>query len=184
MVDAYCVVVAGLAGVGKSTVGKAAAAEFGYVYLDKDTLFSDFVDFHGGVKGDRESSFYKKHMNPLEYKMLARVAIENVRLGHGVVLSAPFVAQLQDKMWLERHLPGVAVKVVWVRADRETEKRRITVRGLERDRWKLANWHTYCKSVEQSNASLPKDVYIFDNGDGNEANGSQRVAQLVSWIRT
>lgn len=147
-------VVIGTAGSGKSTVAQRLAQEHGAAYLDKDTLGARFVEAAltgaGHAPGDRESnSYYREHLLPLEYDSLLDVAGANLRLGHSVVVDAPFTQYLSDPGYIvdaaERLAwpPRVRVEVVCVRIAAEVLKQRLRSRALARDHWKLANWDEY-----------------------------------------
>ena len=71
--------------------------------------------------GDRESNaFYRERILPLEYDSLLDVAGANLRIGHPVVIDAPFSPYLSDPIFItaaaERlDWPPVDVDVVCVR---------------------------------------------------------------------
>ncbi|WP_270889209.1 AAA family ATPase [Pedococcus sp. 5OH_020] len=147
-------VVIGTAGSGKSTVAQRLAKEHGAAYLDKDTLGARFVEAAlstaGHEPGDRESNaYYREHILPLEYDSLLDVAGANLRLGHSVVVDAPFTPYLGDPRFIadaaERFTwpAGLHVEVIRVRVAPEVLQDRLRNRALERDRWKLANWDEY-----------------------------------------
>jgi predicted kinase len=147
-------IVIGTAGSGKSTVAQRLAEEHGAAYLDKDTLGARFVDaalLAGGYEpGDRESNaYYREHLLSLEYDSLLDVAGANLRLGHSVVVDAPFTPYLAEPHYIigaaERLAwpPRVRVDVVSVRVGPRLLRKRLESRALDRDRWKLANWDEY-----------------------------------------
>ena len=146
-------VVLGTAGSGKSTIARRLAREHNAVYLDKDAMSARFVEAAltaGGFDpGDREANaFYWDHLLPLEYDSLLDVAGANLRLGHPVVLDAPFSPHRTDPPNIAPAIdrfewPAVDVVVVRVRVSQSTIRRRLGERGLERDRHKLANWDEY-----------------------------------------
>ena len=147
-------VVIGTAGAGKSTVAQRLAQESGAAYLDKDALGARFVEAAlsaaGYAPGDRESnSYYREHILPLEYDSLLDVAGANLRLGHSVVVDAPFTPYLADQDFMvgaaERFgwPSGVRVDVVCVRVSPDVLQERLRRRALDRDHWKLANWDEY-----------------------------------------
>lgn len=146
-------IVIGTAGSGKSTVARRLAREHDAAYLDKDAMSSRFVEAAlvtaGYDPGDRESNaFYLERILPLEYDSLLDVAGVNLRLGHPVVIDAPFGAYLSDPDFIKDAAgrfdwPVVDVEVVQVRVSAALLQRRLQERGLERDRWKLAHWDEY-----------------------------------------
>lgn len=146
-------IVLGTAGSGKSTIARRLARQHDAAYLDKDAMSARFVEaalVAGGFDpGDREANaFYWDHLLPLEYDSLLDVAGANLRLGRPVVLDAPFSPYLSDSSYIVTassrfDWPSVDINVVRVRVSPETIRRRLSERGLERDRHKLANWEEY-----------------------------------------
>ncbi|WP_051412188.1 AAA family ATPase [Halonatronum saccharophilum] len=164
----------GVAGSGKSTVGEVLAEKLNYTYLDKNALTRVFTEKLLEVNGlptwDRESEFYLANIRPYEYQILMDVAEENLKLGNDVILSAPFLKEIQDENWLEeevrskRDLKDIDIKVVHVLAGREAEKRRLTKRNTPRDTWKLKNWDIYSKDIDGISMSWPEEmVFNFYN---------------------
>lgn len=143
----------GGAGSGKTTVSRRLSAATGAAYLDKDALAGPLVRFALEALGhdptDRESNdIYVSQVMPREYEALFAVAGENLALGHSVVLDAPFVAYLADPDFLGAAItaagwPEADIRVVHVRSSSEIVRERVRVRGLERDRAKLADWPAY-----------------------------------------
>jgi predicted kinase len=147
------IAVIGTAGSGKSTVAQRLAVAHEAAYLDKDAMSARFVEAAltaaGFDPGDRESNpFYRNHILPLEYDSLLDVAGDNLRIGRSVVLDAPFSPYLGDPDFIGASArrfgwPPADVEVVRVRVSPATLQHRLRERGLERDRWKLANWDEY-----------------------------------------
>ncbi len=143
----------GGAGSGKSTLSRHLSALTGAVYLDKDTLAGPLVNVALAALGqdptDRESNaLYLEKVMPAEYETLFAVAGSNLRLGHSVVLDAPFVAYLDDADFLSRSTeaaewPAARLRVVHVRTSADIVRKRLIERGSERDRVKLADWDAY-----------------------------------------
>ncbi|MFF1572582.1 AAA family ATPase [Leifsonia sp. NPDC058292] len=143
----------GGAGSGKSTVSRHISEYTGALYLDKDVLAGPLVgaalEALGQNASDRESNdVYLRRVMPLEYDALFAVAGQNLRLGHSVVLDAPFVAYLSDPHYLLTAMAGaswpeVPVRVVQVVASAQTVKRRLIERASARDRVKLSDWDAY-----------------------------------------
>ncbi|MDQ0078614.1 AAA family ATPase [Arthrobacter oryzae] len=146
-------IVIGPAGSGKTTIAQQTAQEHGAAYLDKDRVSGRFVEFALTATGhdptDRESNdYYRRNLLPLEYETLMDVAGINLRLGRSVVLDAPFGAYFGEPDYLSRvaeefQWPSPAITVIRVRVPQDVLRTRLTLRGLERDQWKLAHWDEY-----------------------------------------
>jgi predicted kinase len=146
-------IVIGPAGSGKTTIAQQTAQQHQAAYLDKDRVSGRFVEFVLTATGhdptDRESNdYYRDNLLPLEYETLMDVAGMNLRLGRSVVLDAPFGAYFGEPDYLTRvaedfQWPSSAITVIRVRVPQDVLRARLTGRGLERDRWKLAHWDEY-----------------------------------------
>lgn len=187
----HIVMVSGYAGTGKSTVGKSIAKELGSVYLDKDTVGQGFTEKilkdNNSHEGDRESDIYHSEISPMEYETIINLAVENVSLGNDVVLTAPFISQLQEEDWVEINVlryfeADVKLSVIWLYTDERTERVRLTERGSKRDKWKLDNWEEYADKVR---VFKPENEYIhlFNNKEEMTAETyEERIKELVENI--
>ena len=135
----HAYVVAGRAGVGKSTLGRALASSTGAVLLDLDTVTNGLLDgvFPAtGLPGHWNDHRHRGWVRPARYAALLDVAAEQVTLGRDVVLVAPFSAELSGgPEWdtlCDRLGPAVMV-VVWLHAPQEVLSRRVRERGELRD---------------------------------------------------
>lgn len=150
---AFAVAVVGPAGSGKSTVARELARRASAVYLDKDTLAGPLVEAalaaSGNESSDRESSdFYRTRLMPAEYSALFATAGDNLRLGHDVVMDAPFAAYLDSPDFFLRSAaaggwPGSRLFVLRVLAPESVIKARLLKRGLARDAVKLGDWDAF-----------------------------------------
>jgi predicted kinase len=146
-------IVIGTAGSGKSTIAQRLARQHGAAYLDKDAMSARFVEAAlvsaGYDPGDREANpFYRDNILPLEYDSLLDVAGANLRLGCPVVVDAPFSPYLSDPTFITEAAkrfdwPPIDVEVIRVSVSPQTLRDRLSKRGLERDRVKLAHWNDY-----------------------------------------
>ena len=98
--------VGGYAGSGKSELGRIVARETGWPILDKDTTTRPVVEtaleIHGLPPHDRESETYLSEIRPREYEAIMATATENVECGLSVIVTAPFVQELNDVAWIDR----------------------------------------------------------------------------------
>lgn len=130
-------VVGGPAGTGKSTLGEALARRTGAVLLDLDVLTNALLDrVLAGGTGHWNDVGHRPVVRPARYAALRDVAAVQVRLGHDVVLVAPFTAELAGgSEWRElRSALGEAeVLVVRLHAPAEVLERRVSDRAAARD---------------------------------------------------
>jgi len=132
-------VVAGPAGSGKSTLGRALAGVTGAVVLDQDIATNPLMAQLAvlvGAGDDLDHPALRGPVRQARYQCLVDVAVDNGRLGRDVVMIAPFTAECADQQaWLQltRQLAPAQVCLIWVTVPPEVALARRIRRNLARD---------------------------------------------------
>jgi predicted kinase len=179
-------IVAGAPGAGKSTVARLLLDRLDPVpaLLDKDTLYAGFaaatLATAGRPFGEREGPWYDTHVKVHEYAGLTAAAREIRSHGCPVLLTGPFTSQIRDldrwSRWV-RDLGGAPVRLLWVRAQPAAVRRRIELRGLDRDAAKLADFERFVAATHPDDPPTAPHWEI-DNRTGAPPLGEQLSARL------
>lgn len=163
-------IITGCAGSGKTTLGKTLSRRLGYTYVDKDTATETFTDFILKTDGERESKFYCESVRPIEYRTVINLCKDNLILGNSVVLTIPFIEQIQDySKWeqiikeLNLDFSNINIKFIWIKHNELLEYDRIKERGSSRDKYKLDHWEEYSSNLKNVKPDAKYDVFIYDN---------------------
>jgi sugar-phosphatase len=131
------VIVTGPAGAGKSTLGRALAAEMGAALLDLDDLTNPLLDALWSSRPDHWNDPENRSVvRPARYAALQTAAAAQVASGIDVVLVAPFTAELTGgDEWgaLTAAVAPAEPLVVWIDVPPEVLAERVRDRADDRD---------------------------------------------------
>ncbi|MDN5757921.1 MAG: ATP-binding protein [Tomitella sp.] len=182
--------IAGHAGVGKSTIADAFARTLAWPVCDKDRmcgpLASAMARILTGDPDDRHSSSYRTQVQPYEYECLLATAWANLSAGLSTIGDAPFTQQLHDPGWLDGLRDAAASRgaqctVVWARCGADVQHARIAGRGARRDTWKLAHWGEYRRTLPSAWAPPGVD-YVIDTTLNTRMSLQRRAQRLAESV--
>jgi predicted kinase len=143
------IVVAGPPGSGKTTLATGLAAALGWMIVDLDVVTGALTRTALDLAGAAESAIDGapgRRIRAARYEALLAVASANLAIGAGVVLAAPFSAELADaRRWETVARPlraagsGDDPVLVYVDCPPDLRWERLRSRAAARDRVKLAH---------------------------------------------
>jgi predicted kinase len=138
------VLVSGPPASGKSTLGRALAAELGGALLDQDVVTGALTEVVGDLVGTRDLDDPRLTgvSRAARYEALFATAVDNLRLGISVVLVAPFTAERSDPaVWAAARdrlrAAGGEPVLAWLYLPAGELVRRMRFRAAVRDQGKL-----------------------------------------------
>lgn len=165
-------VVAGPAGVGKTTLAQALATHLGACLLDLDTATAPLVEVVAGLLGsdDLDGGILSHATRAARYATVRDLAVDNLRCGVPVVLVAPFTAERSDPAAWERLAGDLAAAggrptLVWVHADRDVLRARLLGRAAARDAGKLADLEAHLDRIDLRPPVVPHVAVDTGGGD-------------------
>ena len=177
---------------GKTTLAKKLAAELGnVVYIDKDALnpFGKQICRIGGKPYDPDSEFFVREVRELEYEVTMGMAYEALEFANTVIVNAPFGKEIRDTEYMmgvkdTAARLGAEVVLVFIVANGELCRERMTARGSIRDVYKLENWNAYVKNINFTPPTPLEDIihlYLYRN-ETPEAD-SESLAKLLKHLK-
>jgi adenylate kinase family enzyme len=134
----------GVPGSGKTSLAKRILREVKCVYLDNNFIADAFFS------KTRVSKEYIE-IRGFIYQALYRITLENLIVANNVLLDIPHVTHMKDKKWVVfiqglARRSGATLKIIRCHCGEDELKLRITLRGEERDTWKLNNWEKFLEN--------------------------------------
>jgi predicted kinase len=140
----HCLIlVMGVAGSGKTTLARQILRRISAVYLDNNHIADAFFP------RTRQGARYEK-LRPYFYRVLYKIAEENLKLGESVLLDVPHIKEVQTRDWrdlIEALARRTRSRLVAIRCfcSEKTLRTRLRSRGEGRDRGKLRSWAVFLK---------------------------------------
>ncbi|MFD3431195.1 AAA family ATPase [Nocardia fluminea] len=168
-------IMTGFPASGKSTVTRRMAELVDALVIDKDSFAPALEEaVMGELVGnphDRDSATYMRIVNPHIYQAILHAALTAGK-HTAVLVDAPFLGHIRTAseagLSLAQHItritsvPAPPIRTVWVASDPESIRYRMSLRGAERDRGKLADWDAYRSGVlENGTADMARTAVDF-----------------------
>jgi predicted kinase len=179
------VLIAGPPASGKSTVAASLARTLGAALIDQDVATEPLVNVIGSLVNvdDIDDPRLATLTRAARYETITCLGEDNLRLGHGVLLVAPFTEERQDlEAWEElshrlRQAGAVTVTMVWLYLNREELLHRMRARGAGRDAGKLTAEQRF---IDQLHLGPPVGPHIPIHAVGSV---DQLVHRIVLQLR-
>jgi predicted kinase len=158
-------IVSGFPASGKSTAARYLADLVDAVIVDKDAFAPNLEEAVmaelTGDRHDRDSDVYVRVVSPHIYSSFIEQAL---LVGHRIpiIVDAPFLEHICDsarqRISLADYIRATAtvsvpqIRTIWISADPNQIRERMTRRNAARDAGKLSDWNTYRSNVLDSNA--------------------------------
>jgi predicted kinase len=167
------VVIVGPPGVGKSKLARALSKKLRCPYFDKDFISDAFRT---------KSPEISKPDSRVTYDAMYNFADGNLAFHEVVVIDAPLVKQIKagdqpgELQRVAANL-GAELKIVRLKCDPETLKKRLEARNLPRDRQKLEDWEAFLEE-EPADVPIAADHHDIDS----TLSISKQVAKAVNYV--
>jgi predicted kinase len=179
------VLIAGPPASGKSTVAASLARTLGAALIDQDVATEPLVNVIGSLVNvdDIDDPRLATLTRAARYETITCLGEDNLRLGHGVLLVAPFTEERQDlEAWEElshrlRQAGAVTVTMAWLNLSRDELLRRMQARGADRDADKLRGEQPF---IDQLHLGPPVGPHIPIHAVGSV---DQLVHRIVLQLR-
>jgi len=153
------VLIGGPPATGKSTLALALAPRLGAALLDLDTATAPLTRVVSELAGvhDLDDPALARLTRDARYDTLLGLAADNLAAGRPVVLVAPFSAErARPAAWAAttRRIPAPAT-MVWLHLPPEELIRRLTLRGLARDKNKISDPASYLTGLDLEPPAIP-----------------------------
>ena len=134
MVEVF--VIAGAAGSGKTTFGRALSARLGMALIDLDEVTLGVVNAFRVRHPEMDEAAALTAVRDDRYLELQRAVVRVITAGSSVIVTAPFTAEIASvERWRSWIAPfgDVPVRLLWIAVTPEERLRRMRVRGASRD---------------------------------------------------
>lgn len=139
-------VVAGQPASGKSEFSKALSQHLGITWIDFDDEVAALIAANKDLIAKIGMEDFLKTKREERYSKFITKSAQLLTKNGSLVLSAPFTSEVLDQdSWNKRFAPiknsGVEIKLLWIHTDPELRKKRMGLRGEERDTQKASSYN-------------------------------------------